>query len=493
MTDRAAAAASVSWDAIIVGAGTAGIPCAIEAATAGARVLVLEKGERIGGTLWVTGGHMSGGGTRRQRARGIEDSPAAHLDDVRRVSHGTAVEEIARLACVEAPGTLDWLDELGFPWAGETPALVYGHEPYRVARTVWGEGAGCDILETIRPLWDAQVAAGCIELLLATSLVDLLVEDGAVVGVRAAGPGGAVTDYRAPRVALTAGGYAAAPELFQQVTPGNPRLVSVAAVTSTGDGILAAQRVGAGFRGAEKFIPTAFGIELPRGSGRSDFWDGWPAVVAHVRPPREIYVDDAGRRFINEDDESPHRREEEIQRLPDNRWWIVFDEASIEAGDPVVNYWSHERLRAEAERGEAVFRGDTLEQLAAATGVIDPAGLVATVAEWNALVDAGGPDPLGRAHVGPSIEQGPFYALLNRATTFISFGGLAVDTELRVLDAAGRPIPGLHAAGEIIGAGATSGNAFCGGMLVTPALSLGRRLGRQLARPPGTGPTVSAR
>ena len=469
------------WDAIVVGAGTAGIPCAVEAAARGARVLVLEKAERIGGTLWVTGGHLSGGGTRRQRERGIVDSPQAHYEDVLRVSHDTVVPEIARLACEEAPHTLDWLDELGFPWEPETPALVYGHEPYRVPRTVWGANAGRDILETIRPLWDEQVAAGRIELLLGARLTDLVVEAGAVVGVRAEGPGSAVAEHRAPAVALTAGGYAAAHDFYPSVTPGSPRLVSVAPPSSTGDGIHAARRSsGAGFRGAEKFLPTAFGIERPPGSGRSDFWDGWPAVVAHFRPPREIYVNDAGLRFLNEDDESPHRREEVIMELPDNRWWIVFDEAAIDAGDPVVNFWSHERVREEARRGEVVWRADTLEELARATGVIDPVGLVETVAGWNALVERGGPDPLGRSVLGPKLETAPFYALLNRATTFISFGGLAVDTGLRVLDEAGAPIPGLFAAGEIVGAGATSGNAFCSGMLVTPALSFGRRLGRAL-------------
>lgn len=37
-------------DLIVVGAGTAGLPCAIEAASRGARVLLLEKAAEIGGT-----------------------------------------------------------------------------------------------------------------------------------------------------------------------------------------------------------------------------------------------------------------------------------------------------------------------------------------------------------------------------------------------------------------------------------------------------------
>jgi fumarate reductase flavoprotein subunit len=57
-----------------------------------------------------------------------------------------------------------------------------------------------------------------------------------------------------------------------------------------------------------------------------------------------------------------------------------------------------------------------------------------------------------------------------------------VDDELRVLDRAGAPIPNLYAAGEILGLGATSGNAFVGGMSVTPAMTFGRILGDRLAK-----------
>ncbi|MCH5645011.1 FAD-binding protein [Gordonia sp. ABSL49_1] len=49
-----------------------------------------------------------------------------------------------------------------------------------------------------------------------------------------------------------------------------------------------------------------------------------------------------------------------------------------------------------------------------------------------------------------------------------------------VRDEAGAAIPGLFAVGEVIGAGATCGNSFCSGMLVTPALTFGRLLGERL-------------
>ena len=104
------------WDIIIVGAGTAGMPCAIAAVEQGADVLVVEKADRIGGTLHISGGHMSGGGTRRQIRRGISDSPERHFADIMRISRFRADTSLTRLACEEAPHTLDWLNELGFPF-----------------------------------------------------------------------------------------------------------------------------------------------------------------------------------------------------------------------------------------------------------------------------------------------------------------------------------------------------------------------------------------
>lgn len=75
---------------IVVGAGTAGLAAAAELAGRGARVTLVEKSARIGGTLHVSAGQMSAAGTKLQRGRGIVDSPEAHFADAMRISKGTA-------------------------------------------------------------------------------------------------------------------------------------------------------------------------------------------------------------------------------------------------------------------------------------------------------------------------------------------------------------------------------------------------------------------
>lgn len=86
------------YDVMVVAAGTAGLPAAIFAARRGAEVLVLEAGDRPGGTLHRAAGHVSAGGTRLQVERGITDSPAAHAADILQITQGTANADMVGFA-----------------------------------------------------------------------------------------------------------------------------------------------------------------------------------------------------------------------------------------------------------------------------------------------------------------------------------------------------------------------------------------------------------
>jgi fumarate reductase flavoprotein subunit len=78
------------------------------------------------------------------------------------------------------------------------------------------------------------------------------------------------------------------------------------------------------------------------------------------------------------------------------------------------------------------------------------------------------------------IATAPFYAIELQSWNLTSYAGLAVDGRLRVTRRDGTPIPGLYAAGELLGMGQLMGRAVCGGMAVMPALALGRLLGNEI-------------
>lgn len=474
-----------NWALIIVGAGTAGMPCAIIAAENGAKVVVVEKDSEIGGTLHVSGGIMSGAGTRRQQVRGIEDSPDLHFEDLMRISHGNADPTLVRLAVNEAPYTIDWLDDLGFPFAPETPIIPPMFPPYSRPRVYFSSGAltsggGKTVLATIRPRWDELVASGKITVLLNHKLINLIRDGNTVVGVNVCGPE-SIIELRGKAIVLTTGGYGSNPDLFAEVTPGNPKSVTVARKTSTGDGILAARQIGAQFQNGEKYSPILGGIEVEPGSGRADWWGPWARIQSSdLRLPCEIYVNERGERFIAEDEPSSlDRRAQSVLRQVGSKFWVVFDEAALQTRVPLFQYWTTEQFRAKATEGKVAWCANDIGELARTAG-IDADGLVQTIKQFNESVYTG-KDPLGRTHLLNAIEKPPFYALLTHCATLITFGGLAVDGQLRVLDEQGVPIPRLYAAGEIIGAGATNGDGVACGMAVTPAISFGRMLGRSLS------------
>ncbi|MYE48835.1 MAG: FAD-binding protein [Gammaproteobacteria bacterium] len=80
------------------------------------------------------------------------------------------------------------------------------------------------------------------------------------------------------------------------------------------------------------------------------------------------------------------------------------------------------------------------------------------------------------------IGTPPFYAIKAVGFTVISPAGIDVDSDLRVLREDGSAIPNLYAAGEALGFSKLSGNAFVGGMSLTPAITFGRLLGRDILR-----------
>lgn len=465
------------FDLIVVGAGTAGLPCAIEAAAAGARVLLIEKDRVIGGTLHVSGGHMSAAGARRQKDRGIADSVDAHFADIQRISGHTAHRhDLIRLAIENAPAMVDWLEDNGFDFAPETPRIVYGHEPYSAPRTYYGRDEARSTLALFERLLRPHVDSGAVTLRLGTRARRLLVDSGRVVGVETESHG-IVSGARATNVVLTTGGFAAAPDLFAEIE-GAP-LVTAAQKTSTGDGLRMARELGAAIAGKGQYLPTFGGLPAQDDPGRVQ-WVDRPLLVATERAPWEIYVDRLGRRFIAEDDPSIDAKERALARIGDLTFFTVFDDRAVEESANIVIGWSPADLRERAGRRAGVFVAPTLAALAGQAG-IDASALIDTVARYNRSVADGVDADFGRRVLKAPIERPPFYAMRNHGITLITFAGVEVDGELRVRREDGSVIPGLYAAGEILGAAATMGNSFCGGMLVMPCIVFGRLLGQRLA------------
>ncbi len=466
------------WDLVIIGGGTAGLPAAIEAAERGARVLIIEKAPQLGGTLHVSTGQMSGAGTVFQARAGIEDSPEAHYADAMRINRNTGDPAITRLWTRHAGETLNWLAEHGFEIGEDQPVYGQAHEPYETRRYLWAPEGGRAILQVLTRLVDPHIASGRVEVMLNTGAVELIQSrQGRVTGVVVEDEAGRRHDVHGGSVLLAAGGCAANPRMYEDLH-GVPLYCQAAWPDSQGTGLTLGLGAGGQIHGGDRYIGLFGGV-------MADTWtpaglDFSLGLYADSRPPWELYVNVHGERFIREDEPSVHERELSLEGQPGRRFWVVFDEATLENAPSLVPRWDSAQLRQRFDDHPMLFSAPTLASLALRAG-IHPRGLEASVADYNARREAGRADQLGREHRPVSIDSGPYYAIQCQSWTLVSFAGLSVDDALRVLDGDRQPIPGLYAAGEIIGAGATSGKGYVGGALVTPALAFGRLLGARLA------------
>ncbi len=473
-----------SFDILIVGAGTAGMACAIEAAQRGLSVGIVEKSDHIGGAMHWSGGHMSGGGTALQKRKGIDDSPEDHYKDILRISKGTGDLKLIQKAVQEAPKTIDWLDEHGFEFAPEAPRIIYGHVAYTKPRTQYGIDKAKSILKVMQTMWDSL--KGNIECFLEHPVLGIDQVNGKWTRIVCSTYEGQLVltgDY----LVITTGGYGSNPDYFRAKHPDTP-LMSSTYPTATGDGHKMLEENKGMFRMADLHLPSLGGMELEPGTGRCNFNEAWAMVMTSIyRRPRDIYVNLDGHRFMNEDETDADIRERHVTKQKSWRFWVIFDEEGLMAKDengnenPIVIGWTIEQIKKEAQRGKCIFKAHSIEGLAESTK-LPYETLSRTIANFNRYVDQGEDPDFNREHLEYKLSTAPYYAILVYASVLVSFGGIAVNSDLQILDTDGQVQTGIYGAGELLGLGALSGNAFCSGMAITPALSFGRILGQSLGK-----------
>jgi fumarate reductase flavoprotein subunit len=482
LTSKSKAASPKQWDLIVVGGGNAGLPAAIFAAQRGARVLIVEAAGILGGTLHLSSAQMSAAGTKLQKSKGIEDSPQNHYDDIMRISKNTADPDMVRLAVFNAAETFDWLMDRGFDVYPEHPVTGTTHEPYSHARYAWGKQFGRSVLKILEAELQPEIDRGRVTVLLSTEVTDLIqAGDGAVTGVVTRNQAGETAEHSGHNVLLTCGGYASNAEMFEELE-GAVDYSDVSYEYSQGAGITLGLAAGGYTRGGEHHLPLFGGILAD---------DNYPSrmigVVRHFppnRPPWEIFVNVKGERFLREDVPSHDAYEHALLAQPEERCWVVFDDAIFKQAPKLVQGGLTGRMSEEDvitafnESWPMFFRADTLAELAEAAGV-DRAGLEKTIASYN-QAQATGQDAWGREHMPLPIVKAPFYAIQLQSWLLTGYAGLAVNKDLQVVRENGTAIPGLYAAGELLGTGAFMGRSYCGGMVVTPALTFGRLLGQSM-------------
>jgi succinate dehydrogenase/fumarate reductase flavoprotein subunit len=326
------------------------------------------------------------------------------------------------------------------------------------------------------PLFLAAARAGGVQFQWSTKVLSLLVKSGAVVGARIeALRTGRRRDLRASAVLLATGGFQSNLALVRASWPrGMPppqTLLSGSGLHSQGSGLNLARAVGGAVRDLDHQWNYVTGIPDPTrpGSGRG----------LHVRLKSALWVNLEGRRFANESASSKSVLPV-LLRQPTGSYLAVFDDKTkhdvFVAGSDWEDFRKFERL---VLRDPAVTStAASLPALAARIGV-PPDALVATVDHYNLMVDRGEDVDFQRFGPGKStdprrIDAPPYYAIRFFPITRKSMGGVVVDDRARVVGAAGRPIAGLYAAGELTGVARLNGRAALEGTFLGPSILMGR-------------------
>ena len=466
--------ASKPWDVIVVGAGNAALCAALSAAEQGAKVMMLEKAtreDRGGNSTFTAGGF-------RFCHSGVEDLRSDILDDMTsgeyesignlpplsedefmatlmKVTDHQADEELGRILIGRSRETMRWMrsHKIRFiPMFGRQSFKIEGKHHFYGGVNIEAVGGGWGLVDM---LVTAAERMG-ITIRYETGLRDLIQDQkGRVTGVRAFGPDG-YEDILGKAVVLACGGFESSPEMrVRYLGPGWDLCRVRGTQHNTGDGIQAAMRIGARPHGGwSSCHAVQWDISAPPYGDRVvlDNFQKHSYIIG-------IVVNMKGKRFIDEGaDYRNHtyaKYGKEVMKQPGRAAVQIFDDKT------------HANVRDEYRIKQVTkATSDTIEGLAEALD-IDVEGLKAEIAAYNAacpkdafgttynpsILDGVGTQGLEvpKSNWALPIDTPPYHGYVVTCGITFTFGGLKINSEAQVLDLTERPIPGLYAAGELVG------------------------------------------
>ncbi len=452
-------------DVVVVGAGNAALCAALAARDRGARVIVLEKAPEAeqGGNCPFTGGGFRFTHEGIADLRSLLDDPgdddAARVsmapytaDDFRdhllEVTRGDADGDRVGVLVSQSRPTVEWMHAKGVKW--ELPAARHGGPgapsvvPNSVGLSAYLSGPGL-----VRMLTTAARRAG-IDILYETKMLSLLRDPhGRVRGLMCRDADG---DHRvdAGGVVLACGGFEASPEMrTRYLGAGWERAKVRGSQHNTGDGHRAAMEIGAGAAGQwDGCHATPIDVRAPA-TGNLQVTDSMPRRSY----PLGITVNRQGSRFFDEGEGFAEQTfvnaGRRILEQDGGVAFQIFDSSATGSLEP--RYGSSSPVKADSIGGLA-------ERLC-----IDRGALEDTVGAFNAKAHDGqynvreldgrstrSLDP-PKSNWAIKVDSPPFAAFAVTGGITYTYGGLKINTRAQAVDVDGKPIPGLFAAGEIVG------------------------------------------
>jgi flavocytochrome c len=421
---------AVQADIVVVGAGCAGLVCAIRAKDLGANVVVVEKADRPDGNSIYALGTLAAWGTKHQKACGIEDSRDAFFNDMMKVSAGRADPNLTATYTDNIAEAVDWLqDEIGIQFGKLTmtpwPRLGRGH---RVAAK--GITGGSNLIQHLLKAAEKRNIPFYYE----HKAVELLTgRKGEVTGVRTLTDDGYVDFMAKGGVLISTGGFSANPEMTDKYIGGwASRLAIRGSRNTTGENVSLTKPLFAKMVNMDQF--HAGPINSATHVNPADVLNSMHGIIVDLR----------GNRFMNEKNTYVIKAKECAQKTIENRAFCIVDSTCPVLGKVIPKF---DRLN------NPYGKADTIEELCKQVG-LPVAAVKANVEAYNKAIDAGTLGQLNPPNTYPKpikIEKAPFYAVPYEGGMTATFGGPLINTKAEVQTLEGRTIPGLYAAGNAAG------------------------------------------
>ena len=448
-----------TFDAIVLGAGPAGLITAITAHDAGAKVVVLEKCDRPNGNAIFALGSICGWGTRHQAEQGIKDTADAFYAMMMDISKQMGDKALNRLYTDKISEGIDWLEkDIGVKFGKIRPM------PYpRLGRTcrVLGEGitGGGRLVEK---LLEACKKRG-IDILFQHKAIELLHDEHfAVTGVKVLTPDGQKSFLAKAGVCICTGGFSANPEMVDRYIGGwATRMVLRGSKSTTGENISLTMPL------YTKFV------------NMDQFHSGPILGKTHVNPADVlnsgygVQVNTSGQRYMDENNTYVIKARTTAQMTLDNYAWVIVD-SDCSVLDKVIPKFD----RLNNPYGKA----DTIEELCKQVK-LPVERVTAIVKAYNEAVEKGTLDQMNPpcTYKKPHpIKKAPFYAVPFQGGMTATFGGPLINAKAEIQNLDGESIPGLYAAGN--SAGGIFFHNYAGGAQLGAALVYGRIAGAELAK-----------
>ena len=458
-----------SADVVIVGGGNAALCAALAAREHGVSVLVLERApeEEAGGNSRFTAGAM------RCVYDGVEDLMALmpdlteqeiaqtdfgtytedqFFDDMYRVTEYRTDPELTEVLVRKSRETLRWMRAKGVRFApiwGRQAFKVDGKFKFWGGLTIESHGGGPGLVTALA----TAAQKNGITLHYDARAIALITDDDGVQGIRVR-HGGRTGTVTTKNVVLAAGGFQANAEWRTRYMGPGWELAKVRGTRfNTGDGIRMALEANA----------------MPTGNwsgGHAVAWDrnapefGDLSVGDNFQKhnyPFSIMINANGERFVDEGADFRNYTYAKYGRVilmqPGQFCWQIFDKK-------VLHLLRDEYRIKRITKASA----NTLEELVEKLEGVNAGKALQTIKEFNAAVKRDVPfNPnikdgrcteglaIGKSNWAVTIEEPPFEAYAVTCGLTFTFGGVKIDTAARVIDTDGHPIPGLYAAGEMVG------------------------------------------